>query len=54
MIGKIWDAVNDPFVGLLTDKTKSHRWGLRLPWLLYGAIPFFWDVLLLPMDWTTI
>jgi GPH family glycoside/pentoside/hexuronide:cation symporter len=54
MIGKIWDAVNDPFVGLLTDKTKSHRWGLRLPWLLYRAIPFFWDVLLLPMDWTTI
>ncbi len=40
MIGKIWDAVNDPFVGLLTDKTKSRRWGRRLPWLLYGAIPF--------------
>ncbi|MBW4561875.1 MAG: MFS transporter [Mojavia pulchra JT2-VF2] len=40
MIGKIWDAVNDPFVGFLTDKTKSRRWGRRLPWLLYGAIPF--------------
>ncbi|NDJ26046.1 MFS transporter [Nostoc sp. B(2019)] len=40
MIGKIWDAVNDPMVGLLTDKTKSRRWGRRLPWLLYGAIPF--------------
>jgi GPH family glycoside/pentoside/hexuronide:cation symporter len=40
MIGKIWDAVNDPFVGLLTDRTKSRRWGRRLPWLLYGAIPF--------------
>jgi glycoside/pentoside/hexuronide:cation symporter, GPH family len=39
MIGKIWDAVNDPIVGVLTDKTKS-RWGRRLPWLLYGAIPF--------------
>ena len=40
MIGKIWDAVNDPFVGVLTDKTESRRWGRRLPWLLYGAIPF--------------
>ncbi|MBU7584657.1 MAG: MFS transporter [Nostoc sp. TH1S01] len=40
LIGKIWDAINDPFVGLLTDKTKSRRWGRRLPWMLYGAIPF--------------
>ncbi|ALF55955.1 sugar transporter [Nostoc piscinale CENA21] len=40
LIGKIWDAVNDPFVGLLTDKTKSRRWGRRLPWMFYGAIPF--------------
>jgi GPH family glycoside/pentoside/hexuronide:cation symporter len=40
LIGKIWDAVNDPFVGMLTDKTKSRRWGRRLPWMLYGAIPF--------------
>jgi GPH family glycoside/pentoside/hexuronide:cation symporter len=40
MIGKIWDAVNDPFVGWMTDKTKSRRWGRRLPWMLYGAVPF--------------
>lgn len=40
LIGKIWDAVNDPIVGVLTDKTQSRRWGRRLPWLLYGAIPF--------------
>ncbi|MBD2440113.1 MFS transporter [Nostoc sp. FACHB-110] len=40
LIGKIWDAVNDPFVGMLTDKTKSRRWGRRLPWMFYGAIPF--------------
>lgn len=39
MIGKIWDAVNDPMVGVLSDRTKS-RWGRRLPWMLYGAIPF--------------
>jgi GPH family glycoside/pentoside/hexuronide:cation symporter len=36
---KIWDAVNDPIVGALTDRTHS-RWGRRRPWLLFGAIPF--------------
>ncbi|MBN3927475.1 MFS transporter [Nostoc sp. NMS4] len=40
MIGKIWDGVNDPLVGFLTDKTNSRRWGRRLPWMFYGAIPF--------------
>ncbi|MBD2136911.1 MFS transporter [Anabaena sp. FACHB-1237] len=40
MVGKIWDGINDPIVGLLTDNTKSTRWGRRLPWLFYGAIPF--------------
>ncbi|MEH2191905.1 MAG: MFS transporter [Nostoc sp.] len=40
LIGKIWDGVNDPLVGFLTDKTKSRRWGRRLPWMFYGAIPF--------------
>jgi GPH family glycoside/pentoside/hexuronide:cation symporter len=39
LIGKIWDAVNDPMLGVLSDRTKS-RWGRRLPWILYGAIPF--------------
>jgi len=40
LIGKVWDAINDPIIGVLTDKTKSRRWGRRLPWLFYGAIPF--------------
>lgn len=39
LIGKIWDAVNDPIVGMLSDRT-NHRWGRRLPWMLWGAIPF--------------
>ncbi len=39
MIGKIWDAVNDPMVGLLSDKTRS-KWGRRMPWLIWGALPF--------------
>lgn len=39
LIVKIWDAVNDPLVGWLTDRTVS-RMGRRRPWLLFGAIPF--------------
>lgn len=39
MVGKVWDAVNDPLVGVLSDRTRS-RLGRRLPWMLWGAIPF--------------
>ncbi|MDY6781018.1 MAG: MFS transporter [Cyanobacteriota bacterium] len=39
-IGKIWDAINDPVVGVLSDRTENRRWGRRYPWMLWGAIPF--------------
>jgi GPH family glycoside/pentoside/hexuronide:cation symporter len=39
MIGKIWDAINDPIVGVMSDRTQS-RWGRRHPWMIFGAIPF--------------
>ncbi|MDJ0737563.1 MAG: MFS transporter [Nostocaceae cyanobacterium] len=53
LVGKIWDAVNDPIVGVLTDKTKS-RWGRRLPWMFFGAIPFgifFFLQWIVPANW---
>lgn len=37
--GRIWDAINDLFIGNLSDRTRS-RWGRRRPYLLFGAIPF--------------
>jgi GPH family glycoside/pentoside/hexuronide:cation symporter len=46
LVGKIWDAVNDPMVGVLSDRGQifsdkiRHRWGRRYPWMLWGAIPF--------------
>lgn len=39
LIGKIWDAINDPVVGYLSDRTQS-RWGRRHVWMIAAAIPF--------------
>jgi len=39
LIGGIWDAVNDPLIGLLSDRTRT-RWGRRRPFLLFGALPY--------------
>ena len=39
LIGKVWDAISDPVIGVLSDRTQS-RWGRRHPWMIIGAIPF--------------
>jgi len=39
LAGKIWDWVNDPLIGHISDRTRS-RWGRRRPFLLFGALPF--------------
>ena len=37
-IGRLWDAINDPLFGVLSDRIKS-RWGRRRVLLLFGAVP---------------
>lgn len=48
----IWDAVSDPLMGQISDRTHS-RWGRRLPWVLLGGIALGLTLVLLfsPPDW---
>ena len=46
LIGKFWDAINDPLFGWLTDRTKS-RFGKRRVFMIFGAIPLAISIALL-------
>lgn len=35
---RLWDAINDPLFGLLSDRLRT-RWGRRRALLLFGAVP---------------
>ena len=37
MIARVFDALNDPFMGVLVAKTRT-RWGRFRPWLLSGTV----------------
>ena len=39
LVTRIWDAVSDPMMGILADRTKT-RWGKYRPYLLFFAVPF--------------
>lgn len=39
LAARLWDAVIDPGIGLLSDRTRS-RWGRRRPWIAAGSLVF--------------
>jgi len=49
IIFAIWNAVNDPLIGFLTDRPFkfTKKWGRRLPWVIIGGIPWIFSYLLL-------
>ena len=39
LVTRLWDAVSDPMMGIIADRTKT-RWGKYRPYLLFFSIPF--------------
>lgn len=37
MVARVWDAFNDPFMGVVVDNTRT-KWGKFRPWLVIGTI----------------
>ena len=45
----LWNAINDPFIGYLTDRPFkfTKKWGRRFPWVLIGGIPWILSYILI-------
>ncbi|MEM7456962.1 MAG: MFS transporter, partial [Planctomycetota bacterium] len=39
LVTKLWDAINDPMVGFISDRTRT-AWGRFRPYLIWMSIPF--------------
>jgi GPH family glycoside/pentoside/hexuronide:cation symporter len=39
LVNRIWDGVNDPLMGIVSDRTET-RWGKFRPYLLWMSVPF--------------
>lgn len=43
LIPRVWDAVFDPIMGIMAERTRT-RWGQYRPWILFTALP--WGVVM--------
>jgi glycoside/pentoside/hexuronide:cation symporter, GPH family len=39
VVVRVWDAIFDPIMGVVADRTNT-RWGKFRPWVLWTAVPF--------------
>jgi GPH family glycoside/pentoside/hexuronide:cation symporter len=39
VVVRVWDAIFDPMMGVIADRTNT-RWGKFRPWVLWTAVPF--------------
>ena len=46
LIGMMWDALTDPYMGYIAERTRT-RWGVYRPYLLFGNIPLALSFVLL-------
>lgn len=55
VLTKIWDAVNDPMMGAIVDRSKRTKWGKYRPYVLILPIPLavFSALCFLTPDWST-
>ncbi|MFX1283188.1 MAG: MFS transporter [Promethearchaeota archaeon] len=55
IIYALWNAINDPLVGFLTDNPRNYwkRWGKRFPLIIIGSIPFVFLIVFIfsPPNW---
>ena len=48
MLAKIWDAITDPAMGVISDNTRT-KWGRRRPYIFVGAFMLIFSLALLFM-----